>query len=59
MTVGNYVRLLFRSGPAIAHGRRSLVDVAIVRLALSHALPLRLFQYLHWRRWNCNVSGLC
>ena len=27
-------------GPAAAHGHRSLVDAAIVRLALSHAIPL-------------------
>ena len=29
-----------RPGPAAAHGHRSLVDAAIVRLALSHAIPL-------------------
>ena len=29
-----------RLGPVAAHGYRSLVDAAIVRLALSHAIPL-------------------
>ena len=46
-------------GLSPAHVRRSLVNAAIVRLALSHAIPLSLFQYLNWHRWNCNVSGLC
>ena len=46
-------------GLSAAHERRSLVNAAIVRLALSHAIPLSLFQYLNWHRWNCNVSGLC
>ena len=52
-------RLEARPGSAAAHERRSLVDAAIVRLALSHAIPLSLFQYLNWHRWNCNVSGFC
>ena len=54
-----WCRLEAGPGPAAAHERRSLVDAAIVRLALSHAIPLSLFQYLNWHRWNCNVSGLC
>ena len=52
-------RLEAGPGPAAAHERRSLVNAAIVRLALSHAIPLSLFQYLNWHRWNCNVSGFC
>ena len=44
---------------ATAHGHYGLVDAAIVRPALSHAIPPSLFQYLNWHRWNCNVSGLC
>ena len=47
------------TGTAAAHEHRSLVSAAIVRPALSHAIPLCLFQYLNWHRWNYNVSGLC
>ena len=48
-----------RPGPAAAHGHRSQANVAIVHPAISHAIPLGLFQDLNWHRWNCNDSGGC
>ena len=74
LTVLNYVRLMFGSGPAAAHrhrgkalqalrrppiGRGLSLFVASVliahRLAISHVIPLRVFQMLNSHRWDCNV----
>ena len=74
LTVLNYVRLMFCSGPAVAHwhrgqalqapqrpptGRGLSLFVASVliahRLAISHVIPLRVFQMLNLHRWDCNV----
>ena len=40
--------------PPIGDGETVLFDV---RPAVSHAIPLRLFQDLNLHRWNCNDSG--
>ena len=42
--------------PPIGDGETVLFDV---RPAVSHAIPLWLFQDLNWHRWNCNDSGGC
>ena len=74
MTVLNYVRLMFGSGPAAAHRQRgkalqalrrppigrglSLFVASVLiahRLAISHVIPLRVFQMLNLHRWDCNV----
>ena len=44
---------------AITPGRCSLARAAIVRPAISHAIPPRLFQDLNWHRWNCNDLRRC
>ena len=42
--------------PPIGDGETVMFDVCP---AVSHAIPLWLFQDLNWRRWNCNDSGGC
>ena len=59
VTVGNYVRLLFSSGPAAAHRHCGFaLPLCNPASPISHVIPLGLFQDLNWRRWNCNVSRL-
>ena len=69
MTVLNYVRLLGGcSRKGSAHRQRGRAYDAPARFlqswfcgssAMSHVIPLRLFQILKSSRWNCNVCGLC
>ena len=42
--------------PPIGDGETVMFDVCP---AVSHAIPLWLFQDLNWHRWNCNDSGGC
>ena len=56
-------RLEARPGPAAAHGHRSQAPQASRRppigrpscSAMSHVIPLHVFQTLKSHRWNCNV----
>ena len=62
-------RLAARPGPAAAHGHRSQAlrclhagGLFCVRYrsgspAMSHVIPLQVFQTLNSERWNCNVFG--
>ena len=42
--------------PPFGDGETVMFDVCP---AVSHAIPLWLFQDLNWHRWNCNDSGGC
>ena len=62
-------RLEARPGPATAHGHRSqalrcpsrrwplLLRYRRGSPAMSHVIPLQVFQTLNSERWNCNVFG--
>ena len=47
-------RLGWRHSPPISGGEAALFDV---RPAMSHVIPLRVFQALKACRWNCSVCG--